>query len=88
MDGGETWTAQAGGTDKTLISVSFAGLDTAAVVGQDGTILRTVNGGETWNVQKCGTDENLSSVSLLNAYIGVIAGYNGTILWTTTGGVE
>ena len=46
-DGGTTWINQVSGTGHLLTSVSLIDANTATVVGDDGTILRTTDGGVT-----------------------------------------
>jgi photosystem II stability/assembly factor-like uncharacterized protein len=55
-------------------------------VGEDGTILRTINGGAAWTAQDSGTTNWLSGVSFIDANTGWAVGGSGTILHTTNGG--
>lgn len=63
------------------------GAQTAWVVGENGTILKTEDGGQTWVAQNnplAGT--NLNSVYFINANTGWTVGNNGVVLTTTDGG--
>jgi hypothetical protein len=55
-------------------------------VGDNGTILKTINGGENWISQTIGTTNYLSGVSFKDAFNGIVVGNYGTILKTTNGG--
>ena len=68
--------------------MSFTDVNTATVVGWNGTILRTTNGGTTWTSQSSGTTNFLYSVSFIDANTGVAVGHDGTILRTTDGGAN
>ncbi len=56
------------------------------VVGNNGTILKTINGGEAWAAQPSGTTANLRDVHFVNASRGWAVGNGGVILTTTDGG--
>lgn len=56
------------------------------VVGNNGTILKTINGGEAWTAQPSGTTANLRDVHFVNANRGWVVGDGGVILTTTDGG--
>jgi photosystem II stability/assembly factor-like uncharacterized protein len=60
---------------------------TGTAVGEQGTILRTVDGGATWTSQSSGTTNLLLGVSFVDASTGTAVGHLGTILRTDTGGV-
>jgi photosystem II stability/assembly factor-like uncharacterized protein len=80
------WVQQAvPGCDVDLHDVSFTSADTGTVVGNGGTILRTVDGGETW-VPQSGTSYYLSGVCFLDGMRGTAVGGYGTILRTEDGG--
>ena len=81
-----TWTAQYSGTFRELRSVDFVNSSTGWVVGEGGTILKTVNGGTTWTKQNSGTAVLLRSVDFVNSSTGWVVGEGGTILKTVNGG--
>jgi len=95
-DRGLHWVAQAGipdpetglvsGPTERLNGVSFAGPERGIAVGDNGTILRTLDGGYTWTVQPSGTTWNLYGVSSVNGVNAVAVGNVGTILTTSDGG--
>ncbi len=85
--GVSTWLSLASGTTTNLRDVTFVDLDEGWVVGDRGTLLRTVDGGETWHVQNSNTDGRLSSVVFADAVSGWVVGDDGTILRTRDGGL-
>jgi hypothetical protein len=56
-------------------------------VGNNGTILRTVDGGDNWTENESGTLSSLFSIFFWNPDSGTVVGSEGTILHTTDGGV-
>lgn len=69
--------------------VHFLDADRGWAVGENGTIIKTINGGTTWAQQEI--DGSLSSVSLRSVYFtdaqnGIVVGDAGTMLTTTDGG--
>jgi photosystem II stability/assembly factor-like uncharacterized protein len=80
------WTFVNNTSRVNLLSVSFAGPNIGAIVGQNGTILRTTDAGSTWNTQSSGTNGSLFGVHLINARIGIVVGDNGAVLRTTDAG--
>ena len=86
--GFSTWLSLASGTTTNLRDVTFVDLDQGWVVGDRGTLLRTVDGGETWHVQNSNTDRRLSSVVFADAVSGWVVGDDGTILRTRDGGLN
>jgi photosystem II stability/assembly factor-like uncharacterized protein len=69
-----------------LYSAALIDANTATVVGNFGTILRTTNGGTMWNEQSSGVVYALRGVSFTDANTGTAVGDLGTILRTTNGG--
>lgn len=80
------WFSQSSGTGNNLNGVYFASNTTGIVVGQSGTILRTVNGGTNWAAVTSGTNVHLFSVYFINANTGWVVGDVGVILKTINGG--
>jgi photosystem II stability/assembly factor-like uncharacterized protein len=82
------WFPQNSGTTSNLNSVYFTDADRGYAVGNNGTIIKTINGGTDWTSQTPGTTNHLLDVFFLNAATGYIVGDSGTILKTTNGGSE
>lgn len=80
------WFTQSSGTGNNLNGVYFASNTTGIVVGQSGTILRTVNGGTNWSTISSGTNVHLFSVYFIDANTGWVVGDVGVILKTINGG--
>jgi len=81
-----TITNQNSGTGNNLNAVSFSDTNTGWAVGDNGTILNTMDGGATWGTEQSGTGDNLNAVSFSDADNGWAVGDFGTILHTTDGG--
>ena len=75
------WTTISSGTT-CLNSVCFPDANTGYIVGNFGTILKTVNSGLTWTALSCGTTRHLNSVCFINANTGFAVGDSGLILKT------
>ena len=86
MDGGGHWVAQTSGTTRTLFSVHFPTVNVGYAVGEQGTILKTVNGGDTWVPQASGISSWIRSVYFTTVDIGYAVGLGGEILKTIDGG--
>ncbi len=88
--GWERVTIQAQFLTVTLRSVYTVGLDFAVVVGDSGTILKTIDGGTTWSTPSSGTKDDLLSVFFPNEKLGFAVGglfnSHGTVIKTTDGG--
>ncbi|MGO8684768.1 MAG: WD40/YVTN/BNR-like repeat-containing protein [Thermoleophilia bacterium] len=89
--GGAIWTAQTSGTTATLYGVSFADDAHGWAVGDNGTIVATVDGGMSWSKQRSGTRAKLNGVSFVDDAHGWAVGWgtngNAAILVTSNGGV-
>ncbi len=85
-DGGDSWDRIADGTDQTINSAWFHGLDNGWIAGPGGAISRTEDGGQTWEELVSGTDNTIREIRFADAQIGWAVGHNGTILRTTDGG--
>ncbi len=101
-DGGESWDFQSGASVHTghsgiLRGVKFVDNKVGWVVGDQGTILKTVNGGRVWTrrVPKGEVSRHrydfvygpeLNAVTFVDPNNGWVVGNDGTILHTTTGG--
>ena len=87
-----TWTAQSSGTNDWLNDVHFVDSLTGWAVGDNGTIVATIDGGETWTTQTSGTTERLRAVFFLSDTLGWVAGGQSassvTLLTTEDGGAS
>ena len=81
------WTKHVSGTNNRLNSVFFVG-NIGYVVGDSGTILKTIDKGDSWISQISGTPEVLESVCFINEDTGYVAGGGGIILKTIDGGIN
>lgn len=79
-------TSQLSVTTQPLRSVFFTDTNTGYAVGNNGTIVKTINSGITWTTQLSGTDNQLFSIYFIDSNIGWIVGSNSTILKTINGG--
>ena len=66
----------------TLRNVSLFNVIAGAAVGDEGTILRTINSGIIWNKQTSGTTQDLFDVSFTDPSTGTAVGEGGIILHT------
>ncbi|NVN93867.1 MAG: T9SS type A sorting domain-containing protein [Bacteroidetes bacterium] len=80
------WNSVTNEITNSLKSVYFISADTGYTVGEDGTILKTINGGINWIAQNSGITNNLKSVYFANNSTGYVVGDNGIILKTIDGG--
>ncbi len=80
------WIEQNSGVDKYLNDVYCVSDQVVYVVGDNGTILKTIDGGDNWVSKNSGTEVNLSFVQFVNQDIGFALGANGTLLKTINGG--
>ena len=81
------WLNQPTGTTSNLNDIGFFDKDFGIVVGDGGSILRTINAGENWNAEPNLTQYNLNALSLItigpHAGWGIAGGDNGTLLYST-----
>ncbi|MCW5200310.1 hypothetical protein VU07_00615 [Desulfobulbus sp. F4] len=86
-DGGAAWIKRESGTDVTLRGVAAIGSKHIWAVGDDGTIVYSVDGGDSFTVtQPSITTELFESVFFVDPDNGWVVGSNGTILATKDGG--
>jgi photosystem II stability/assembly factor-like uncharacterized protein len=83
----QTWVQQFSGTSQILESVFMINESEGWIVGDAGTLLRTVNGGNTWT-QVSVTNQDLQDISFRDPQTGIIAGDDGLIMRTTNGGLN
>src|SRR5258707_4835165 len=69
-----------------LRGAAFVDANTGTVVGEYGTIVRTMDGGNSWTLQASGTTQTLWAVSFTDANNGTAVGEGGTRVRTTCGG--
>jgi len=82
------WTLQNSGTTENLNDVYCISADTVVVVGNNATMLRTINGGTDWLPITSPATANLHKVQFADTQTGYAVGDNGTLLKTTDGGVS
>lgn len=73
------------GIDEDLLDISCRGTDSAFVVGQRGTFLRTFDGGSEWESIEVGTRATLRSVAAASRDYVVAAGDEGLFLSADSG---
>ncbi|HSF88831.1 MAG TPA: YCF48-related protein [Saprospiraceae bacterium] len=86
------WTLLNSGTSESLNEIVFPVPDTGYVVGENGTVIRTVNGGEEWTALNPGTTKHVNDLFFFDAGTGVIVGdsglysitYDAGVHWSTT----
>ena len=84
-DGGKNWYVQLSNMGTIFNSVCSIDEKTAWVIGNDGSILKTVDGA-TWIRESSPTTEDLRCVKFLNSQMGWICGDKGIILKSIDGG--
>lgn len=86
------WIIQSSGTSNSLYGINFINESTGWAVGDNGTILRTINEGENWSSQTSSVFARLNYVFFINENTGWVAGGvttgNAVILKTTNGGAN
>ena len=80
------WLAQLTGTALSLWDVAGWGEDRAYAVGDDGTIVATVDGGDHWAAQSVPVTNDLRGVDFLDEAFGYAVGASGRILRTSNAG--
>lgn len=71
-----------------LNCVKFIGNSTGYIVGNCGTIMKSIDTGNTWSLQNSLTRNNLLGCYFTSANIGIVVGDSGKILKTTDGGIN
>jgi hypothetical protein len=83
------WFQQNSGTTEKLHEIYCINENVVVTVGENGTILKTIDGGINWVQKASGTNYLLNKVQFANANVGYVIGYNNTngiLLKTTDGG--
>lgn len=75
-------------TSVNFNDVCYTSISNGYIVGNGGTILKTINGGQNWTTQTSGTSNDLKSVHFVNANDGWACGTNGIVLKTTNAGIS
>lgn len=83
---GQWWTPQTSGVTANLNDVYGISGNVVVVVGNGGTILKTIDGGTNWVQKTSGTASNLMKLQFVNANTGYAVGENGTLLKSIDGG--
>jgi photosystem II stability/assembly factor-like uncharacterized protein len=83
----DAWTKlNSGSTTRIFLSVWFTSADVGYVVGDSGTILKTVDAGQHWSPLNSGTYRVLYGVCFPTPDTGYVSGASGTILKTVNAG--
>lgn len=80
------WNAQNSGVAANLKDLYCITENAVVVVGEGGTILKTIDGGEHWVQKTSGTVQDLLKLQFVNSMIGYAVGSSGTLLKTIDGG--
>jgi photosystem II stability/assembly factor-like uncharacterized protein len=86
-DAGSNW-EQLGIYFKDLNDVYFPSENVGYAVGEEGTILKTVDGSSLWTSQQSNTGLDINSVYFLHDNLGYTAGNSGTAQKTQNGGIS
>ncbi|MEA3496560.1 MAG: YCF48-related protein, partial [Bacteroidota bacterium] len=80
------WNEQTSGTTNHLYSIYFSSRINGWAVGENGTIIHTVNSGNNWNAQSSGLNIPLNGLCFTDNQKGWIVANQGKILYTLDGG--
>ena len=84
-DGGNTWIEQ--NVEATVNKIKFLDNDTGYIVGDNGSIFKTINGGQNWEYVVSGIDQYLFDLEFpVNSMTGYVSGESGKLAKTTDGG--
>jgi photosystem II stability/assembly factor-like uncharacterized protein len=81
------WIRLNSATEQDLYSVYFISPAKGYAVGDQGTIINTMNGGKDWEAQVSGTNFKLTSLCFTDSLTGYAVGEKGTLLSTADGPV-
>lgn len=89
-DSGITWTARTAPIDNTiaLSDVMYADENTLYAVGEQGTIIKSIDGGATWEKLASPVTQILYAVKTHDVMTGYAVGESGIILYTSDGGAN
>lgn len=80
------WTTLTSTTTEDLHDIYFMNKSVGFAVGNNGTVVKTVNGGTSWNKMFTNTKQDLNAVFFADQLNGYIVGDSGMILKTLDGG--
>ena len=80
------WQLIPSGTTNSLQSIHFADYDIGYVVGEVGTVLKTVDGGLTWQSIQTPVTNDLNDLFVFDGHTIVAVGDSGTVIFTIDGG--
>lgn len=66
--------------------VQMIDANTGYAIGENGTVLKTVDGGISWSLLIATTAQQLNAIHFINAQEGFVVGVNGFVAHTTNGG--
>lgn len=81
------WTIINSGTINKLNDIQFTSTNIGYIVGDNGTVLKTIDGGNTWLDVSINSTEYINSISFINDNIGYLATQN-RIYKTIDGGIN
>ena len=81
------WTIINSGTSNKLNDIQFTSLYIGYIVGENGTVLKTIDGGNNWLNVSINSAEFINSISFLNDNVGYLATQN-RIYKTINGGLN
>jgi Secretion system C-terminal sorting domain/Photosynthesis system II assembly factor YCF48 len=80
------WVQQVSGTTQNLNDIFCVTEDLVFAVGDNGTILKTIDGGANWVQKTSGTMENLIKIQFANNNVGYVSSSFGSLYKTVDGG--
>jgi photosystem II stability/assembly factor-like uncharacterized protein len=86
-DGGSTWNNVSSPVSEDIYGVTWVGADTVFSVGNNGTILRSIDAGDNFSAMTNTYPWSLRDVAFADADTGVAVGGMGLVLRTIDGGV-
>ncbi|WP_194975466.1 YCF48-related protein [Aquiflexum lacus] len=85
-DDGETWQVVTSQSSEDLNGIKKLDEQTAIVIGDAGTILKTSDQGKTWTKINAGITRKLNALDFLDESVGFVAGEKGWMMSTRDGG--
>lgn len=85
-DDGETWQIVTSQSSEDLNDIKIIDEQTAIVIGDAGTILKTSDKGKTWTKINAGVTRKLNALDFLDESVGFVAGEKGWMMSTRDGG--
>lgn len=81
-----SWRAICLPTFENLNAIDFYGQDTGLIVGNNGTILKTIDGGQSWSPISTAFTNHLTDVQFVTADTVYASGYGSLVIKSTDGG--